>query len=36
MWTLAILYVVTPLPLLATSARTLRDFPVEGTRDAAP
>jgi MFS family permease len=28
MWALAVLYVGTPLPLLATSARTLRDFPV--------
>lgn len=36
MWVLAVLYAVTPLPLLATSIRTLRDFPgrggVEGER----
>jgi MFS family permease len=31
MWALAVLYVITPLLLLATSARTLRDFPVQGT-----
>jgi MFS family permease len=29
MWILAVLYVVTPLPLLATSTRTLRDFPAQ-------
>jgi MFS family permease len=29
MWILAVLYVITPLPLLATSARTLRDFPAQ-------
>ncbi len=34
MWALAVLYVITPLPLLATSARTLRDFPVQGTQDS--
>jgi predicted MFS family arabinose efflux permease len=28
MWALAILFAVTPLPLLATSLRTMRDFPV--------
>ena len=28
MWILAVLYVITPLPLLATPARRLRDFPV--------
>jgi hypothetical protein len=27
MWALAILFAVTPLPLLATSMRTMRDFP---------
>lgn len=31
MWTLAVLYVITPLPLLTTPARTLRDFPLQGT-----
>jgi MFS family permease len=29
MWTLAVLYVLAPLPLLATSARRLRDFPAQ-------
>jgi hypothetical protein len=29
MWILAVLYVITPLPLLATEARTQRDFPVQ-------
>lgn len=31
MWTLAVLYVITPLALLATPARSLRDFPAQGT-----
>ncbi|MGI5241192.1 MFS transporter [Dactylosporangium sp. CA-139066] len=31
MWALAVLYVIAPLPLLATEARTLRDFPARGT-----
>ncbi|WP_308206888.1 MFS transporter [Actinoallomurus rhizosphaericola] len=31
LWALAVLYAVTPLPLLATSARTRRDFPAQGT-----
>jgi hypothetical protein len=29
MWALAILFAVTPLPLLATSLRHMRDFPVQ-------
>jgi MFS family permease len=29
MWALAILFAVTPLPLLATSLRTMRDFPTD-------
>jgi MFS family permease len=29
MWILAVLYVITPLPLLATSARTARDLPAQ-------
>lgn len=33
-WALAVLYVITPLPLLATPARTLRDFPVQDAQDA--
>ncbi|KAB8194878.1 MFS transporter [Nonomuraea phyllanthi] len=36
MWALAALYVIAPLPLLATSARTLRDFPAQDVQDAAP
>ncbi|WP_238006951.1 MFS transporter [Dactylosporangium sp. AC04546] len=36
MWALAVLYVTAPLPLLATEARTLRDFPAQGTPDAVP
>ncbi|HEX6685120.1 MAG TPA: MFS transporter [Candidatus Limnocylindrales bacterium] len=34
MWTLAVLYVAEPLPLLATEARGLRDFPAQGTSNA--
>jgi MFS family permease len=34
MWALAVLYLITPLPLLATSARTLRDFPSKAVRTA--
>ena len=34
MWALAVLYVITPLPLLATSTRTLRDFPSKALRTA--
>jgi hypothetical protein len=30
MWALAVLYVIAPLPLLATEARTLRDLPAQG------
>lgn len=36
MWALAVLYAITPLALLATASRTLRDFPVQGTQDALP
>jgi MFS family permease len=36
MWALAVLYVITPLPLLATSARTLRDLPVQAAQEAVP
>jgi MFS family permease len=36
MWALAVLYVITPLPLLTASTRTLRDFPVQSAQDAAP
>ncbi|WP_433086766.1 MFS transporter [Dactylosporangium sp. CA-052675] len=35
MWILAVVYVVAPLPLLATEARTLRDFPARDTADTA-
>ncbi|MEV4510005.1 MFS transporter [Dactylosporangium sp. NPDC049525] len=31
MWALAVLYVIAPLPLLATEARTRRDFPAQDT-----
>nr|BFE61259.1 MFS transporter [Dactylosporangium thailandense] len=34
MWVLAVLYVIAPLPLLATEARTLRDFPAQDTANA--
>ncbi|MER7283218.1 MFS transporter [Dactylosporangium sp. NPDC000244] len=34
MWVLAVLYVLAPLPLLATEARTLRDFPAQDTANA--
>jgi MFS family permease len=36
MWALAALYVIAPLPLLATEARTLRDFPTQSPPNAAP
>ncbi|GAA5034762.1 MFS transporter [Actinopolymorpha pittospori] len=36
MWALAVLYVITPVSLLATSVRTLRDFPAQAAQDAAP
>jgi hypothetical protein len=29
MWALATLFAVTPVPLLATSLRTMRDFPAQ-------
>jgi hypothetical protein len=32
LWALAAVYLVAPAPLLATSARTLRDFPIDDTR----
>ncbi|WP_327002854.1 MFS transporter [Dactylosporangium sp. NBC_01737] len=35
MWALAALYVIAPLPLLATEARTLRDFPARDPNDSA-
>ncbi|WP_433607642.1 MFS transporter [Dactylosporangium sp. CA-139114] len=35
MWVLAVLYVIAPLPLLATEARTLRDFPAQDAANAA-
>jgi hypothetical protein len=35
MWALAILFAVTPLPLLATSMRTMRDFPTQPRGDLA-
>jgi MFS family permease len=34
MWALAVLYVIAPLPLLATEARRLRDFPAQDTPNA--
>jgi hypothetical protein len=37
MWALAILFAVTPMPLLATSMRGLRDFPAHPmTLEKAP
>jgi MFS family permease len=36
MWVLAVIYAMTPLPLLATSVRALRDFPVREARHSVP
>jgi MFS family permease len=33
LWALAVLYVLAPLPLLATEARTVRDFPAAGSAE---